>query len=227
MNITVAILVAVLAAGISYATLNISVCNAIKVLRPADPDVVYDSIPLNKTVIWLMIVCIAVAGFIVAEGVLRRTTDVLGICRMLIALLCMVGSACVDFREKRIPNFFPVTMALSGLGLLLAGIVLKQDNAVAYITGNFIACALCVLFLVVASAITKQGIGAGDIKLIGALAILSGIYTVMGTIFYGVLACGAVAILALISRKMSMSNSLPFGPFLFLGFIATVLTGNF
>lgn len=227
MKMIVAVLVAVLAAGISYATLNRSICNAVKVLQPANPEEVYESVHLSKAAIWMLVACVMAVSFAAANRIMQQTTDVIGICKMMTALLCMTGAACVDFRERRIPNIFPVLMALSGITLLITSVILKQNGAVSYITGSFVSCAACVIFLMLASALTKQGIGAGDIKLIGALAILTGVYSVIGTIFFSSVICGFVAVAALVTRKMSMSNSVPFGPFLLIGFIITVLTGNF
>lgn len=227
MKIIVAVLAAVLAAGISYATLNISVCNTIKALRPADPDEIYESVQLSKVAICSLVALVTAVNFAAAYGIIRQTLDVIGICKMIIALLCMTGAACVDFRERRIPNVFPSIMTVSGMTLLIAGVILKQNGAVAYMTGSFVSCAASVILLMLASALTKQGIGAGDIKLIGALALLTGVYAVIGTIFFSSFICGVVAIVALITRKMSANNSLPFGPFLFVGLIITVLTGNF
>lgn len=227
MKIIVAVLMAMLAAGISYATLNISICNSVKLLRPADPEEVYESVHLSKVVILTLVACVVALSFAAASGIVRQTSDVIGNCKMMIALLCMVGAACVDFRERRIPNIFPIVMALSGIVLLITSVILQQNGAGAYITGSVVSCVVCVVFLMLASALTKQGIGAGDIKLIGALALLTGVYAVIGTIFFSSLICGIVAVVALITRKMSVNNSLPFGPFLFVGFVMTVLTGNF
>ena len=227
MDIVVAILVALMAAGISYATLNKSVCSKIRVLRPMKSEDNYESCNLSESSIIVMVLVVAVSGFAVAYRVMQLVSNVIGVCKMLVAFLCMTGAACVDLREKRIPNIFPLVMVLTGMVLLALGVILKEDGAIAYVTSNFLTAVVCVAILVLASFLTKQGIGAGDIKLIGALAIICGVISVIGTVMYGVFSCGVVAIVMLITKKMSTKNSLPFGPFLYIGFLVTVLTGNF
>ncbi len=227
MDIFVAILVALLAAGIAYATLDISICSKVRVLRPSDPEREYESINLSRVHAASLSILVALLSFFAMYRIMQTVSNAIGICKMMIALLCMTGAACVDFREKRIPNIFPLVMAVAGIVLLALGVITQQSGAFAYVTSSFVSAIVCVVLFFIASALTHQGIGAGDIKLIGALAIVTGMVAVIGTIFYGIAACSVIAVIALLTKKMSLKQSLPFGPFLFIGYIVTVLTGNF
>ena len=227
MDIVVAILVALMAAGISYATLNKSICSKIRVLRPVMSEDHYESRDLRKANIVIMVLLIAISGFIAAYRIMQLVSNLLGICKMFVALLCMIGAACVDFREKRIPNFFPLTMALAAVVMLALEVILQQDGAIAYVTSSVAATVACALLLVLASILTKDGIGAGDIKLICALSLLGGIYVIMGTLFFGVIACSVAAIVLLLSKKKTLKGSVPFGPFLLLGFFASIILSIF
>lgn len=227
MEFLVAIIVAALAAAVSYATLNKSVADRIPVLKQKNPDEHFESRPLSMAHILAVTVLVAALSLGCAWKILSGSAQVIGICRMLLAMLCMAGAGCVDYRERRIPNFFPGVMAVGGMVLLAAGLLLQTSGAVAQITGSVVAAVLCVLFLVLASVLSRHGIGAGDIKLIGALALCAGYFCVLGTIFFGIMICSLAAIVVLISKKQGRDGSLPFGPFLFLGFVFTVLTGNF
>lgn len=227
MEFAVAILVAALAALVSYATLNKSVTDRILVLKQEDPNVDFASREMSTGHIIIVVVCVFVTGLVCALKIIRTCSDVIGVCRMLLAFLCMTGAACVDYRERRIPNFFSGAMALGGIILLAAGLFAGINGAFAHVTTSVVSAACCVLFLFIASALTKQGIGAGDIKLIGALALAAGLFGVLGTLFFGATTCSVAAIVVMLLKKQDRHGSLPFGPFLFIGFAVTILTGNF
>ena len=145
----------------------------------------------------------------------------------MIALLCMTGAGCFDYRERRIPNIFPLIMTLSGFALLLLGVLIKQNGAVSYITSSAIAATGCALLLFLASVMTKQGIGAGDIKLICAFALLTGVYAVISMLFFAIVLCSIAAVIALVFRWKTLKGSFPFGPFLYFGVIVTIISLNF
>lgn len=227
MEYFMAVLIAVAAAGAAYVTSNKTIADRIPLLCPAEPDAARASKELPKTAVWIITAVTAVLSYFAMLCVLRESSDKLGVGKMAVSMLCMTGAACVDYREHRIPNIFPGIMAVGGILFLAAGVVFQVDGAVAYITASVVAAVCCLLLLFLASALTKQGIGAGDIKLICALALMTGVYTVVGTMFFGAVLCGITAIAALVTRKMDISGALPFGPFLYVGFMLTVLTGNF
>ena len=226
MEYLVAILTAAGGAGIAYATVNKEITDKIPFLKSGEAEA-YPSAVLGiihrLTLILVAALLCGVAGWKIVDSV----SDGLGIARMLILVLAMAGAACVDYRERRIPNFFPGILALSAIVLLGLGLVLQKDGAIAYITTNFLSAVCCAVFLFLAAALSKQGIGAGDIKLVAALAMIGGVYAVIGTLLFGVTLCCVGAVICLVTKKKNLSGSLPFGPFLFVGLIVSVLLGCF
>jgi len=96
---------------------------------------------------------------------------------------------------------------------------------------NFILCALAggvcgalLLFLVV--VLSKGGMGLGDVVLAGLLGLMVGFPLVFIALFLGILAGGIVAAALLISRRKKRREMMPFGPFLCLGGIVTLLWGK-
>lgn len=227
MNYLVAAIVALIAAALSYIALDQQTANKIKFLAAADKEENYESKNLSKTVIWIATTVLAVVSFLSALKIMDKVSDPINISKMLLILVCMVGAAGFDFREHRIPNFFPLVMAAGAVILLALGVILKQPGAVSYITTGAIAAVGCGVILLVASFLTKQGIGFGDIKLISAMALLSGIYALMGTLFFGVIACSIYAIVVLLLKKKKASSGVPFGPFLLFGYILTLFAITF
>lgn len=227
MEFIVAAIVAILAAVVSYISLDAGTAQKIKLFAVADPDEEYASKVITKPVVIMIVVILTIVSFLSVLQIMSKVNTVNGTMKMILALLCMVGAGCFDYREYRIPNVFPLVMAGGAVVLLVSGFLLGINGAQAHITTSVVAASSCALVLVIASLLTKQGIGAGDIKLISALALLTGIYSIMGTLLFGVVACTLYAIVALVMKKKNTSSSVPFGPFLLLGYIITLFAVSF
>lgn len=181
---------------------------------------------LSYTTIIVGTIIVVVASFFASIKVFSLTSEVLNICKLEIALICLAGSGSVDIREHRIPNFFPAVMAVSGLIILVLGLVLGQNGAVSYVVSSAYATAGTTVALLVARALSRNGVGLGDVKLLAALAVIGGVYTICGTLFYGMCICAVFALAMLLTKKKTINGSLPFGPFIYVGFVLSILTSN-
>lgn len=175
----------------------------------------------------LISILIALMTVICGVKVVNNVSSWISLLKLNIATVCMTGSGCVDAREKRIPNIFPAIMSISGVILLIVGVLTGQDGAFAYIASSLFATLTTVLVLMIAAALTKGGIGPGDIKLLGALALLCGVYTIGGTAIIGVSICALYSIFLLVTKRKGLKESLPFGPFLLAGFFCSVMLGYY
>ena len=96
---------------------------------------------------------------------------------------------------------------------------------------NFILCALAgglcgALLLLLVVALSKGGMGMGDVVLAGLLGLMVGFPLVFIALFLSILAGGIIAAALLISRRKKRREMMPFGPFLCLGGIVTLLWGK-
>ena len=148
--------------------------------------------------------------------------DPLNLLKLSLALVILTGCACVDGVEHRIPNFLSGTLALSALALLAAGFLTGQTGAFGYLQSSLFAAAVTAACLVVGAVLSHQGIGAGDIKLLAALGLMGGVTIVGGTIFFAMLPCALVSAGLLITKKKTMREAIPFGPFLLIGYMLTI-----
>ena len=96
---------------------------------------------------------------------------------------------------------------------------------------NFFLCALAggicgalLLFMVV--VLSKGGMGMGDVVLAGLLGLMVGFPLVFIALFLSILAGGIIAAALLISGRKKRREMLPFGPFLCIGGIVTLLWGR-
>ena len=153
----------------------------------------------------------------------REAADCIQLSKLLLALLCLVGGACVDWIEHRIPNVFPLTMTAGGVLLLSVGCIFGQNGALSCVLENVFAAVLCILFLSIASLLSHHGIGMGDIKLLSALALLGGISILGGTIVFGMVCCVVATVILLLTKMKTIKQSIPFGPFILFGYVVTLL----
>ena len=72
----------------------------------------------------------------------------------------------------------------------------------------------------------KQGMGGGDVKLLGMIGVFTGWQGVLFTIFTGSLLGSLVGIPWALLQKKDMQTAIPFGPFLALGALFYVLFGE-
>lgn len=218
--------IAVICALLGYATLDIDIFCRIKILHgKSETDCEGKSI--GRRSVLALAVIIAAASFAAALRILLKVHDQINVSKMLIALVCIVGSACVDYREHRIPNLFPAILALGGLVLLAAGYFTKQPGAQAYMVSSVAAAVGCALFLTVATLLTGHGIGAGDIKLLSALGLMCGVNTICSTLLFGIMLCALAAIVLLVLKKKTLKEALPLGPFLLVGFVISMLISSY
>lgn len=139
------------------------------------------------------------------------------------ALAALAGAAVCDFREKRIPNRFPLTMLLIAGGAGVIDLFFKEGAGIEVLVGSVLGGG--VIFLVLLGfrgichlIIHQGGLGWGDVKLLTALGCLVGFGITFYTLFFGQLAALVISIILLITRKVGIKDGIPFSPFLYIGF---------
>jgi leader peptidase (prepilin peptidase) / N-methyltransferase len=165
-------------------------------------------------------------GLLFAAVVLRFGLDwvVPGYLVLVWALLCL---ALIDAATRRLPNAITYKLAPALLVLIGAGAIANGEPwaALRALLGGVAGFgALLVLALV-----SPKGMGMGDVKLAASLGIALGYlgwgHVVLG-IFGGFFLGGVVAVVLLGLRLRTRKDMLPFGPYLAVSTIATVLWGE-
>ena len=127
--------------------------------------------------------------------------------------------AVVDIYTRSIPNYLSVS-ALA-LGLLLGscwpGTGLTWALAGASTGFGFL---LLIWFL------PRMDIGAGDVKLAAGIGATTGFPLVMFGLLVAFFSVGITAIAMLMTRSLTRSDNIPFGPFLALGGLVSLLWGE-
>lgn len=132
-----------------------------------------------------------------------------------------------DIRRRRIPNALTYGAMLVGIaGWLVSGSAPLGTSGISLLSGA----AVGLLFTIPGYLVGK--LGAGDVKLLLAIAFLGGFPAVLTSFVVGALVAGAIAVawLTLGARfgmiPMAAGRQLPFGAALALGYIAAVVGGQ-
>jgi leader peptidase (prepilin peptidase)/N-methyltransferase len=143
-----------------------------------------------------------------------------------LCLLC-AALALTDIRRGIIPN--GLNLSIAGLGLLKA--VVTSGVAAALELGCEAAAVGLIFWLLRRCYFVlrkTQGLGLGDVKLLAAAGTWIGIAGLPTLLLIATLAALAAAgSLQLAGRAMTRQSSLPFGPFLAIGLLLTVIAQQF
>jgi len=85
------------------------------------------------------------------------------------------------------------------------------------------ASGFALLFLI--ALVARGGMGWGDVKFAAFMGAATGFPLVFVALFCGIIIGGVIAVLLLVSGKKGRKQAIPFGPFLTLGTMATLLWG--
>lgn len=222
MNYIICVAAAVGSFFLAWRTLDLKTVRSSRLLRSRHPEDEEMGKQLGPQQILALALLLTLADTVTVWRLFLTVHDPLNLLKLSLALVILTGCACVDGVEHRIPNFLSGTLALSALALLAAGFLTGQTGAFGYLQSSLFAAAVTAACLVVGAVLSRQGIGAGDIKLLAALGLMGGVTIVGGTIFFAMLPCALVSAGLLITKKKTMREAIPFGPFLLIGYMLTI-----
>lgn len=154
----------------------------------------------------LFVAAAYVSGFLLIPSIL-----------LALAFWAMLLITLVDLRTQLIPDILTIILALAALGYQLS------------IGGNPLLATLIGPGFFGLQWIASRGkwVGSGDVFLSGALGLLLGVWplAVMG-LFFAYITGALVAVIGLITKKVTRSSHIPFGPFLILGTLVVFFLGN-
>jgi len=107
-------------------------------------------------------------------------------------------------------------------GLFSSLIFLPEPSILSGVIGGAIGFVLLLIFALV----FRGGMGWGDVKMAGLIGLVTGFPLVFIALFLGIVLGGLVAGLLLLLKIKKRKEPIPFGPFLSLGTITTLLWGS-
>jgi len=144
------------------------------------------------------------------------------------ALLIVISF--IDFEFTIIPNKVVYPGLIVGLLLAIFTVVMKRDihliipNLLGMVAGVVGILLIAVLGTII---FRKEAMGMGDVRLMGMIGMFIGLWPQMPlTLILGAFSGSIVGIALIIFRGKQPDSHIPFGPFLSLGALITMLYGN-
>jgi len=138
----------------------------------------------------------------------------------LVFVAVLIALAFIDLDTFRLPDV--LTLPLLGLGVL--GAFLIPGNPTGW-ESVFSTLGAGGLFWIIAR-VYPQGMGLGDVKLVAAMGAFLGFPSIFLAVFIGSFVGAFVGIFLLFAGRKRFGQQIPFGPYLALGAILTLLWGT-
>ena len=183
----------------------------------------------EKQTQWAAALLLAAAGGF-ASGymlVLRAGTYPPNLLRLVLLGTLLTAAAYIDALSHKIPNWIVLCTAAIFAGCTVLDFVLSGTDAVPMALNSVLAAAVFFVVFFLVRLASRGGVGYGDIKMITAAALILGIYGTFSFLLVSHVLAAVAAIALLVSKKATRKDGLPFGPFFYLGYLVTILTGMF
>ncbi len=127
--------------------------------------------------------------------------------------------AVIDIEHKLILN--KVIYSVAGFALIVDFFLPRPG-----ILSGVIGAAAGLVVLLIPALLYPHGMGMGDVKMAALIGLMTGFPLVLVALFLSMILGGAVAIILVLSGIRQRKDSLPFGPFLSVGGMVTLLWGE-
>lgn len=147
----------------------------------------------------------------------RYTVSIRAAIQIAVCYFAVLAAAVIDLKLRIIPNLIPIILIGTKM-LIFAYELLFEAAKFTGLLMPVMGCLLCGLFLLLGNKLSKNGIGGGDIKLLVAMGFLLGLYAVFTTLVIALIVCSLFAVTVMLGKKMTIKQSVPFGPFIYAGY---------
>ena len=173
-------------------------------------------------VVPVLAACTAYA-FVCGMMAYDNSASVVSLVKMTLGMAVLACVFVTDMELMKIPNICSIVLLAGRVLTVVYEFIWVKDEALSWLLNSIIAAAASFVVLFIVMKLTKGGVGMGDIKILSSLGFLCGILAVFYTLVISVVLCAVVSTALLIFKKKKMKDSLPLGPFMYMGFGITVL----
>ena len=167
--------------------------------------------PRPRTLV--LAVAAGVAGWAIAA---RSTLPWWATAVHLAALALLVALTATDWEQRRLPHVLLDP-------LIVLGVAFVPFNPAVEPLMALLGAASAVAFLWVSGRIVAGGVALGDLYLVAPLGLLLGWPAIFAAVFIAALLVAAMSLVLLVSGRAAMKSYVPFGPFLVIGAVVTLL----
>lgn len=183
-----------------------------------------------KIVDWLTILISAIAATAALVAALLPNESGLQIhiifsFKIAVSLGILLSTGIVDAKTHTIPNLLSVIFIITRIIFIPFEYVYQKENFKTLLISSVAGLIVTFITLYFVHRLTKSGFGMGDVKILSALGFMFSISCTLSTILFGMILTAVIGIIFIIMKKKTRKDSVPFGPFIFVGFIISVILG--
>jgi Flp pilus assembly protein protease CpaA len=143
-------------------------------------------------------------------------------CVLSVALVWIAG---IDKQEKRIPNRILAGLLLIRAVLLGAEFLLYPDLRMYLCSSVFVGMLFGGGVLLIAYAVSRGGIGMGDVKLFSVVGSYVGSRSIAACLLLSMILAAVYSCIMMFCKKLTAKDEIPLGPFAAAGTILSILIG--
>lgn len=172
---------------------------------------------------WRTPVVVVVGGLAFALTVGRFGRDLGSLLIVGAYVAALIVLFATDLDQRLLPDV--ITLPLAAAALVVTGLgaspLIRTNDAVlwAIVAALLVPIALAVL----ARPFGEGAIGQGDLKLLVGVGVLTGATNLIYGLIAGALAAGIAVLVLVLSRRLTLKDFVPYGPFLILGALYAIL----
>jgi Flp pilus assembly protein protease CpaA len=134
-------------------------------------------------------------------------------------------AAVFDIRAGKIPNTLILSMLIFWVLTTALRLLHSADTAIAAMIDSIIGFAIGGGIFLLVYAISRKGLGGGDVKFMAATGLHIGLSKVLMAMFYGTVFAALFGLSLILMKKMGRKDSMPLAPFLYAVILLTVFIG--
>jgi leader peptidase (prepilin peptidase)/N-methyltransferase len=138
--------------------------------------------------------------------------------------LILIPVTFIDIDEKIIPNWLTFSGLVAGVSITL----IFQIELWRFMLQGMVAGALFMALLMVLGKwlLKKEAMGMGDLKLLAMIGVYVGMTGALLSVYFGAMIAFIMIIIQLLSRRINLKETIPFGPFIAVGTFVYILIGS-
>ena len=191
----------------------------------------YDALKLSdfntnkKIKIFLIVYVLGTIGAFAYAGF--QNYSIIVLCKLALVYLLVSQIALIDYRFHIIPNKILLGVAIARLCIAIAEYICMKEQFMSIMLGSLIGAAVGFGVLMLTNVLSKGGIGMGDVKLFGVMGFVLGLSGTYNALFYALIILVIYSAVMMGRKKITKKSQMPFGPFVFIGYLITFSMGAF
>lgn len=150
-------------------------------------------------------------------------SNILNMVKLIVLMGILAAVAVVDLKKTIIPNFLIVIGLIVRIVIYVIELLFYNNIFVPQLLSDFLGFSIGFGILFIVSIVFRGAIGFGDVKLFGLIGLMSGAICTYSTLIFCLLISTIVSLILIITKKKNRKDSIPFGPFIFVGYVIAII----